>query len=104
MKKIIFFALVLLCFTLYSCKKEKQPNACFTYEHFAGPTTFHNCSADADHYEWDMGDGNKSFDFEPISPGHSFWNYSYGTYTVTLTALSASENKKDVYTQTIIIN
>lgn len=107
MKKFLLLTLIFTCFFFYACKKEKTPNACFTYEMYGvgGALIIKNCSTDADHYQWDMGDGNKSYEFEPTRSGNNYWYYSSsGTYTVKLTAYSASENKTDVATQTITIN
>ncbi len=102
MKKVLFCSIILLSLAFFGCKKEKTPTACFTVEYYGNPPThvdkLTNCSTDADHYEWDLGNGQKS-----ASTDISYPSYTTGTYTVKLTAYSATEKKTDVATKTITI-
>ncbi len=84
--------IALLSLLLASCQKE--PTACFNADRITDSVgtdfTFTNCSADADSYEWDFGDGSKTTTAGAV---HS-WS-QVGTYTVTLTAFSKNGKKKD---------
>ena len=87
MKKIFYFSLF-LSLILVSC--EKTPVAIFhtdTLEPEVGQEIiFYNDSRDANHYEWDFGDGYISTD---VNPRHIF--NATGTYEVRLTAISSSD-------------
>lgn len=102
MKKLLLILGV--CLVAFSnCKKDDEeatPKASFspslTCVSINETIYFTNQSKDADHYHWDFGDGKTSSE---NSPSHSY--SSAGNYTVTLTAYSKSEGKKDTFTSSI---
>jgi hypothetical protein len=86
---------------LNSCKTE--PGACFDTgaQIFETGTavSFHNCSTDADEYEWDFGDSIISTDKSPV---HVYQNS--GEYLVSLNARSLNGNKSDRAESVITVN
>ncbi len=101
-KQLFFISVVFTCILIQSCKKEKEPVACFTLDHH--PTSIavypSNCSTDADHYKWEWGDGSSTTELDPYNHIYS----TSGTYSVKLTAFSASGGKFDEITQSVTIN
>ena len=102
MKKRLLIMLFFSVLIFQSCKKEKTPQACFTYTDNGGMSghylSFKNCSTNAYYYEWNFGNGDSRSTVK--EPNEYF---SSGTYTVTLTVFSSSESKKDITTQTITL-
>lgn len=90
---VILLLFAVLCFN--SCKKEPTPTAMFkasTTNAMVGDNIyFANNSMDADHYEWDFGDGSTS---TQSNPSHSY--SSQGVYYVQLTAYSLKGEKCNV--------
>ena len=87
-------------FVMMGCTK--TPHASFTIQQV--PDTWPNSlvnlintSTDADHYQWDLGNGTESTETSPMSA------YSSGTYTISLTAYSKDSKKSDVATQSITV-
>ena len=93
---VLFLAAVVIS----SCTKE--PGASFTVSSKLVSTNetvkFTNTSTDADHYQWEFGDGLTSTE---VNPTHSY--SKEGTYTVKLTAYSANNKKSNSYTETITV-
>ena len=93
---VLFLAAV----AISSCTKE--PGASFTVSSKLVSTNetvkFTNTSTDADHYQWEFGDGLTSTE---VNPTHSY--SKEGTYTVKLTAYSANNKKSNSYTETITV-
>lgn len=103
MKAVLPILVLLLVF--YSCNKEEsnvQPDACFdvssTTEMKVGePIKFTNCSAHANKYAWDFGDGTISTE---ASPEHVYQNS--GNFTIKLLALNS--NVTDTIFKSIQVN
>lgn len=103
--KRALLTLVICMFTFFGCNKDDEeatPKASFTPS-LTNVTVnetiyFTNTSTDADHYRWDFGDGKTS---NELAPSHAY--SSVGNYTVTLTAYSKSEEKKDTFTSSISV-
>jgi PKD repeat protein len=101
--KNIPLLIAILAISFSSCKKEKKPEACFEVTNNNGYYWhFTNCSTDADHYLWDLGDGRTSSEFIPNEYVSIY--YPPGTYTIKLTAYSPSGNRSDETTQTITVH
>lgn len=95
---------VLLTLVFVSCKKDKNPIACFTADNTtinAGESiNFNgNCSTDTHHWEWDFGDGATG---EGATLSHTYNNA--GTYTVILAAHNEDMTVMDDAMQTITVN
>ena len=92
--------LFLTAVTISSCTKE--PGASFTMSSKLVSTNetvkFTNTSTDADHYQWEFGDGLTSTE---VNPTHTYTKE--GTFTVKLTAYSANNKKSNSYTETITV-
>ncbi len=100
--RILLLALAIA--TLASCRKE--PVACFNTDPASSGTiyigteiSFDNCSTDEQNAVWDFGDGTSSSE---RSPKHTY--AVKGEYTVTLTAYSKGDMKKDVATKVLSIH
>ena len=93
-------ALFLAAVTISSCTKE--PGASFTVSSKLVSTNetvkFTNTSTDADHYQWEFGDGLTSTE---INPTHAYTQE--GTFTIKLTAYSVNNKKSNSYTETITV-
>ena len=96
------YTLVLAGFAILFGSCQKQPTACFkankTTEDVGDDVFFTNCSTDADHYEWDFGDGSNSSE---TSVWHSW--ATAGAYTVTLTAFSKNGKKTAAESKAVTI-
>ena len=83
-KNLFLLGLILL---LFSCAK---PIADFTYKEndriAPAKVAFENSSKEAETYEWDFGDGNKSTE---VSPNHEY--KASGNYTVKLKAIKGKK-------------
>lgn len=96
----LFFC-ILIGLTFTHCFKNDPPPV---RAGFSAPTlvdageyiTFDNLSSNAGSYQWDFGDGNGSFEYEP-----TYYYQEAGLYTVTLTAFSQHNYDEDVSQMTI---
>lgn len=95
MNKATFSFLIFLAFILFSCTKEDNLVADFSFTggNCQAPcsVTFTNLSKSAVRYQWDFGDGLES---EESDPEHTF-QYQ-GIYTVTLTAFDGKDREQEV--------
>jgi PKD repeat protein len=96
----VIVTVFLAAIAISSCTKE--PSASFTVSSKLVSTNenvkFTNTSTDADHYQWEFGDGLTSSD---ANPTHAY--SKEGTFTVKLTAFSANNKKSSTYTETITV-
>jgi len=100
LSKILEVIVFIFVLTFLGCQKE--PTAAFTV---SKTTTipndlllFTNISIDADHYEWNFGDGNRSNDKNPT---HAYTKL--GEYAVTLVAFSNKNKESNPFSQKITI-
>lgn len=89
----LFFALIMLFF-VSGCKKDFQPEACFTTSNsqytIYDNIEFDNCTSEGSTYKWDFDDGTTSSGINPVH------NYDQpGEYRVSLKASSQNDEFQD---------
>ena len=96
---MLFVAFVAIGFS--SCKKENpfkpSVSAGFTFTKGGLVVSFINTSTNASYYDWAFGDGESSFDTNPI---HTY--ATAGSYTVILTSSALLGTKSTKYTVVVV--
>ncbi len=84
-RNILLMMLISVC--LVSCKKDEEPQACFTYENKQELLVSFNsgCSVKAADYLWDFGDGTYSIE---ANPEHTFRYNAFYDVSLRITASS----------------